>query len=83
MVYSVFVLPLLVGFRYGMGIGFLIVEAIILLEQIAYLILSLRTAQFIRGVLTLDMKLNLKSMKERGFYLEIIALIPFNLIFGI
>jgi hypothetical protein len=81
-IYSIFVIPLLTGFRYPMSSIFQILEAVIFFEQLAYLICNIRTAQFIRGVLTLDMKLNLKTMKEHGFYLEIIALVPFNLIFS-
>ncbi len=60
----------------------LIIEVIILIEQITYPILQLRTPQYAYGILTLDFKTLFEALMEKGFITEMIALIPLNLIFG-
>ena len=63
--------------------SFIALEVICLVEQLAYLFLQTRTAQYIYGKLTFDTRPTYSSLKEKGLLLEIIALIPFNLILGI
>jgi len=80
--YSIFAVPLIVGFNLEMGAGLIFFEAICLIEQIVYPILVLRTPQFAYGILTLDKKILYPSLLEKGFVLELFALVPFNLLLG-
>lgn len=58
-------------------------EVLVLLGQILYFILFARTAQYHQGVLSLDTKMIWRKLWERGIILDLIAIIPFNLIFCI
>lgn len=80
-VYSAFALPVIVGFELTLSGFSLVMEYLIFFEAIFYSIAQLRTGQYEAGILTVDFKTILKSYIKRGFYNEIIAFIPFNLIF--
>jgi len=71
-----------VGFGTVLGPYLTALEILILIGQIAYLILLMRTAQYHQGVLSLDSKMIWRKLWwEKGIILDIIATIPFNLIF--
>lgn len=65
-----------------MGAGIIFFEVMCLIEQIIYPILVLRTAHYAYGILTLDKKIIYPSLLEKGFILELFALVPFNLVLG-
>ena len=82
-IYSIFTIPLIVGFEVELNTPLLVIEVIILMEQITYPILQLRTPQYAYGILTLDFKILLQTLIEKGLIIELISLLPLNLIFGI
>ena len=53
-----------------------------MVEAVFYSLVQLRIAQYEEGVLTLKLKTLIKLYFERGFLVEIIGLIPLNLITG-
>ena len=61
----------------------MVVEIIVFVEQIIYIILLSRTAQYAYGILTLERKILTQKLLDRGIIVNLLATIPFNLIFGI
>lgn len=81
-IYSLFVVPVFVGFDTVLGPYLTALEILILIGQILYLICLARTAQYHQGVLSLDSKMIWQKLWwEKGILLDILATIPFNLIF--
>ncbi len=62
---------------------FIILEVLTLIGQILYVFLQTRTAQYFHERLTLDYQIILRSLLEKGLIVELISLIPLNLILGI
>lgn len=81
-IYSVFALPIYVGFDISLGWGFVFTEFLILIELIIYPICLVRTAQYFYGLLQLQSKQVWKKFRERGFYSYVFAALPFNIILG-
>jgi len=80
-IYSVFSLPIYVGFNISLGWGFIFTEFLILIELIVYPICLVRTAQYVYGLLQLQSKQVWKKFRDRGFISYVFAAIPFNIIF--
>jgi hypothetical protein len=80
-IYSAFALPVLVGFELTLAGFSLGMEYLVLVESIVYSLSQFRIGVYEAGILSIDFKTILKSYIKRGFYNELIAFIPFNLIF--
>jgi len=81
-IYSLYVVPIFVGLNMKLGPYMTTLEVLVLIYQIIYIVLLTRTAQYHQGVLSLDSKLVWRKIWERGIILDLIATIPFNLIFS-
>lgn len=79
--YSAFALPVIVGFELTLSGFSLVMEYLVLAEAMFYSAAQFRIGQYEAGILTVDFKTILKSYIKRGMYQEVIAFIPFNLIF--
>lgn len=80
-IYSTFALTVRVGLDLELKGFLLAMEIIALVENIFYILMQLRTAQYDHGVLSLDFKLLLKIYWQRSMWADLVRVVPFNIIF--
>ena len=82
-IYSTFALAIRVGFDLKLKGFLLVMELLALLENVVYIVVQLRTAQYDHGMLSLDLKLLLRHYWQKGMWADLVGLVPFNIIFSI
>lgn len=95
-IYSLFAIPvyviipfklsldllLKVGFDIEMSLLHKVLEFIVFCEQILYIICSFRTAQYAYGILTLEKKVIIPKIQQKGIFWDFLGLIPLFILFS-
>ena len=80
--YTAIQVPIWVCYTLEYSIPWLILESLMVIEAVSYMIVNLRTATYVQGIMTVELRHTIQNYKENGLLIDLIAAIPLNLIFS-